>query len=753
MIVALLAFCGYALALLINAHKTNEQILNATRARLVANTIKQSEMIAELVDNLETKLHHISTSHAITTYLTNKNLGMSPRYGLNASLAAVQDYLEKELDIGKTGDQNTERLLYLDEYLGFQADTHVTLPQPTVTLNACQNGSLSIQKTIHAVLLTQPVSHKGVFSGCIVLIERLEAISKYIASVEGDAGIVSVLVDETSGEAVLGQSQNTQSLPWHSFLAMEPHRLLYPPPEAQKTLKKLNHVIKTPIRDFPYTLFTFFDRETVHGHVTSEAFLYGASAVPVFVVVVGIILFRMRERAEILEEKYTKTDKERFALLDRNISLSQEIARREAVEQELRHKSAQLEKLTEDLRVSIARSEEATLAKSQFLASMSHEIRTPMNGIIGMVDLALETKLDPEQLDYIEAIRSSAESLLTIINDILDFSKIEAGKMAFETVLFNLRPLIADIIRPLYLRAHEARINLIYCVDDEVPDCLVGDPTRLRQILLNLLSNAVKFTQKGHVNLHVSCKPLDVMRTTIVFTVEDTGIGIPKQMQERIFEAFSQADNSTTRRFGGTGLGLTISLKLTEMMGGKISLCSQEKQGSTFIVELPYTYEDPLSSIKPQPRHNPLPQEPMEPLRILLAEDMELNQRIIKTMLGKLGHEVVIAANGAEALETLTRESFDLLLMDMQMPVMGGLEATEIIRQNEKQAIGKSSLPIYALTADALPEERKRGIEAGLDGYMTKPLNKAELLTVLKAVAAKKGKASGPPHCDATTIR
>lgn len=379
-----------------------------------------------------------------------------------------------------------------------------------------------------------------------------------------------------------------------------------------------------------------------------------------------------------------------------------------------------------DLETARSAADVANRAKSAFVANISHEIRTPMNGVLGLLDLSLMDEIPAAHRETLESARLSAQSLLALLNDVLDFSKIEAGKMELERVSFDLQELVRSVTI-LFQRETEAKaIQLSVQTPQGLPP-LLGDPTRLRQVLTNLVGNAVKFTAVGQVSVDVTIESVTTapgpVSYVLGFSVSDTGIGIPLAKQEVIFQAFAQADGDTTRRFGGTGLGLAICQRLISLMKGKLQVRSAPGSGSTFFCSLPFEAAAPESATA----NAPASAGRVKPLRILVAEDNVINQRVATGLLSRLGHSVHIAKDGVEAVEACSREAFDVVLMDVQMPSMGGYEATKHIRA----AAHGQHVPIIGVTANASEADRGECLRAGMNDYVPKPFQLDALLAAI----------------------
>jgi signal transduction histidine kinase/ActR/RegA family two-component response regulator len=419
-----------------------------------------------------------------------------------------------------------------------------------------------------------------------------------------------------------------------------------------------------------------------------------------------------------------------------NTRLAHEIAVRRSAEARLKQLNEELEARVAERTASLARSngelraaraeaERAAQAKADFLASMSHEIRTPMNGVIGMLELLRMEDMPAAQARYVAIARDSAGSLLTVINDVLDHSRLEAGRVELEATPFSPRQVIEQSVALLAEGTTGKGISLVVDVADDAPATVVGDPTRLRQVLFNLIGNAIKFTEAGEIRVALTHRAEADGTVALDVTVRDTGIGIPAEAQARLFDRYTQADASTTRRYGGTGLGLAISRQLVELMGGTIGVESEPGRGSLFWFTIRYAHASEAAATdlaRPENR-------PVSPARILVVEDNGVNQLLVGRLLGQFGHSVDMVTTGSEAIEALGAKDYDLVLMDIYLPGMDGVTATRAIRQ---MATAAGQVPIVALTANAMPGDRETYLAAGMTDYVAKPIDPAALFAAIR---------------------
>ena len=493
--------------------------------------------------------------------------------------------------------------------------------------------------------------------------------------------------------------------------------------------------------------YTLEDVKNTHGSLLRKGNLTGLSKETELFAT----FFREKEPFSYENKNYTKEGKEYWVMttltpvlgangeVEKIIAIDSDISKLKQLEEELINSNNLVEhslrkglKAIDELTKAKTQLETSLKIKEQFLANMSHEIRTPMNAIIGFTNLMLNTPLSSDQKQYIDAVKTSGENLLVIINDILDFSKLQSGKVSFEQIDFKLSQVISTVTDLMLPKSVEKNIKLSTLIDESIYDDLIGDPIRLNQVLLNLIGNSIKFTERGEIKLSINLLSENKEIVELKFSIIDTGIGIPENKLTSIFDEFTQADSNTTRKYGGSGLGLTIVKQLVETQGGKVSVESKEKQGSTFSVNLKFKKNLNPKEVKKELDTIKNNSVRVEGLHILLVEDNKMNQVLVKKILASWKWNVEIADNGAVAIEKFKKQDFDIILMDMQMPEMDGYEATQYIRNKFLQP--KKDIPIMAMTAHAMASEEEKCRNLGMNGYISKPFDQEILYSRVLAL-------------------
>jgi signal transduction histidine kinase/CheY-like chemotaxis protein len=718
--------------LLIGQYRGAVALQEATDSAFLAYTDNQASHLRNFLDRVEVEMSELAERRVVSAYFHNRALGLTMEYGLRISILDLAAELEsRRKNRLPSGEAIYDRLVLIDQdhqvvwdsqqpdlAPGTPWDPHFKRPESDpgntdFSFAISQENQPTLMHTTACYLNDRKV-------GQLVAFLPLETIVSLLNGEGNKEGGKSWLL---LGDIPLtGQSKSrgsSQQLAALLARGITPGQILRT--ELEFSPGDSQHIVGTcsSLEGLPLCVIRINE---IPGEAAgaSPGRILATMALALFGIVAGSVIFaRNHVREADLASRLEWEQAQKNEIRAKNKELGAEIRKRKEAQARLLQAKVQAEAASE--------------AKSQFLANMSHEIRTPLNGVLGLTELTLDSELDETQRHYLEIALSSGQSLLHIINDILDFSRIEAGRLNIEKTEFDLHGEIESICAPFRAAIQEKNITFEARISPEVPAWILGDAVRIRQVLVNLVGNAIKFTSEGEVELEISWNQVSGLLT---FLVSDTGIGIPAEKLENIFHAFTQADGSTTRNYGGTGLGLTISQQLTVLMGGTLSAESEVGVGSRFRFEIPVTAVQAQAE-KPSPSARISPENMKESLKILVAEDNRINQFYIDKLLKNLGHEAHLVGNGVQALEKLISEDFDLALLDVQMPELDGLETARRWRAHETEK-DLARLPLIALTAHALPEDRQRCLDAGMDSYLTKPLETDLLLETLEKLDVAK---------------